>query len=54
MKYYFLCSYIAAKEHEMEIGLPTDVKHVSHIGWDRSSDHAPSWVCYDINIYTYI
>ncbi|KAF3332950.1 CRIB domain-containing protein RIC10-like isoform X2 [Carex littledalei] len=34
----------AAKEHEMEIGLPTDVKHVSHIGWDRSSDHAPSWM----------
>lgn len=28
----------------MEIGFPTDVKHVAHIGWDGPSDSAPSWV----------
>ncbi|MBA0598267.1 hypothetical protein Gorai_008039, partial [Gossypium raimondii] len=26
----------------MEIGNPTDVKHVAHIGLDSSSDTAPS------------
>lgn len=29
----------------MEIGYPTDVKHVAHIGWDGQSGSAPSWVC---------
>jgi hypothetical protein len=33
------------KEQEMQIGLPTDVKHVAHIGWDGPSANAPSWVC---------
>lgn len=29
----------------MEIGFPTDVKHVAHIGWDgQSGSCAPSWV----------
>lgn len=28
----------------MEIGGPTDVKHVAHIGMDGSSGSAPSWV----------
>ena len=28
----------------MDIGYPTDVRHVSHIGWDSSSSSAPSWV----------
>lgn len=28
----------------MEIGYPTDVKHVAHIGWDGPSGSAPSWV----------
>ena len=29
----------------MQIGLPTDVKHVAHIGWDGPSvNSAPSWV----------
>lgn len=28
----------------MEIGYPTDVKHVAHIGWDGSSGSAPSWM----------
>ncbi|CAN8245159.1 unnamed protein product [Cochlearia groenlandica] len=31
-------------EDEMEIGYPTDVRHVSHIGWDSSSSSAPSWL----------
>ncbi|THG02022.1 hypothetical protein TEA_009325 [Camellia sinensis var. sinensis] len=33
------------KEREIEIGYPTDVKHVAHIGWDGpSSGSAPSWM----------
>ncbi|KAL1567729.1 CRIB domain-containing protein RIC10-like isoform X2 [Salvia divinorum] len=32
------------KEPEMEIGGPTDVKHVAHIGTDGSSGNAPSWM----------
>nr|GEY78508.1 CRIB domain-containing protein RIC10-like [Tanacetum cinerariifolium] len=28
----------------MEIGYPTDVKHVAHIGWDGSSGSAPAWM----------
>ncbi|XP_044962294.1 CRIB domain-containing protein RIC4-like isoform X2 [Hordeum vulgare subsp. vulgare] len=32
----------AQKEHEMEIGFPTDVKHVAHIGLG-TSDTSPSW-----------
>ncbi|KAE8728672.1 CRIB domain-containing protein RIC9 [Hibiscus syriacus] len=32
------------KEREMEIGYPTDVKHVAHVGWDGSSGTAPSWM----------
>ncbi|KAG2277267.1 hypothetical protein Bca52824_059822 [Brassica carinata] len=31
------------KDEEMDIGYPTDVRHVSHIGWDSSSSSAPSW-----------
>ncbi|PWZ40470.1 Elongation factor Ts [Zea mays] len=35
----------AVKEHEMEIGCPTDVKHVAHIGWDSVAGGAsPSWM----------
>ncbi|XP_062217853.1 CRIB domain-containing protein RIC7-like [Phragmites australis] len=33
-----------AKEPEMQIGNPTDVKHVAHIGWDNASVTAPSWM----------
>lgn len=29
------------KEREMEIGVPTDVKHVTHIGWDGSTTLNP-------------
>ncbi|KAK9087500.1 hypothetical protein Syun_029894 [Stephania yunnanensis] len=32
------------KERELQIGLPTDVKHVAHIGWDGPSAAAPSWM----------
>ncbi|CAD6342173.1 unnamed protein product, partial [Miscanthus lutarioriparius] len=30
------------KDHQMEIGYPTDVKHVAHIGWDSPTGSAPS------------
>ncbi|CAL9076175.1 unnamed protein product [Musa textilis] len=32
------------KEAEMQIGFPTDVKHVAHIGWDGPSVSSPSWM----------
>ncbi|KAF5736736.1 CRIB domain-containing protein RIC7-like [Tripterygium wilfordii] len=32
------------KEPEMQIGLPTDVKHVAHIGWEGPSANTPSWM----------
>lgn len=32
------------KEQEMQIGYPTDVKHVAHIGWDGPSVTSPSWM----------
>ncbi|CAH2051155.1 unnamed protein product [Thlaspi arvense] len=37
----------SGKEEEIEIGNPTDVKHVAHIGWDGPSANAataPSWM----------
>ncbi|KAL9364223.1 hypothetical protein Peur_042096 [Populus x canadensis] len=35
------------KEQEMQIGFPTDVKHVAHIGCDGpSATNAPSWVLF--------
>ena len=43
------------KEREMQIGHPTDVKHVAHIGWDGPDGTTPSWVCNMfvlINFYT--
>jgi hypothetical protein len=42
-KLMICCSHAAHKEHEMEIGFPTDVKHVAHIGLG-TSDTSPSWV----------
>ncbi|XP_051136343.1 CRIB domain-containing protein RIC10-like [Andrographis paniculata] len=37
-----------AEEREMQIGHPTDVKHLAHIGWDghggSSGNSAPSWM----------
>ncbi|MCD7454716.1 hypothetical protein HAX54_025779 [Datura stramonium] len=41
-KYIF--NNFAVKERELEIGCPTDVKHVAHIGWDGPSGSAPSWM----------
>jgi hypothetical protein len=35
---------VVVKEREMEIGCPTDVKHVTHIGLDPPSGSAPAWV----------
>lgn len=32
------------KEREIEIGYPTQVKHVAHIGCEGSSGSAPGWV----------
>ncbi|XP_015887869.3 CRIB domain-containing protein RIC7 [Ziziphus jujuba] len=32
------------KEEEMQIGFPTDVKHVAHIGCDGPSANTPSWM----------
>ncbi|KAJ4726925.1 CRIB domain containing protein [Melia azedarach] len=32
------------KEPDMQIGYPTDVKHVAHIGWDGPSVNSPSWM----------
>lgn len=32
------------REREMEIGYPTDVKHVAHIGWDGPSVGGPTWM----------
>ncbi|KAF5823123.1 putative CRIB domain-containing protein [Helianthus annuus] len=32
------------KEPEIQIGAPTDVKHVAHIGCDGPSSNAPSWM----------
>nr|GMD11405.1 CRIB domain-containing protein RIC10-like [Ipomoea batatas] len=31
-------------EIEIEIGDPTDVKHVAHIGWDGQTGSAPTWM----------
>ncbi|XP_071687824.1 CRIB domain-containing protein RIC5-like [Rutidosis leptorrhynchoides] len=33
-----------SKEPEIQIGAPTDVKHVAHIGCDGPSSNAPSWM----------
>ncbi|XVF25992.1 hypothetical protein REPUB_Repub13aG0262100 [Reevesia pubescens] len=40
----FISQIFVVKEREMEIGYPTDVKHVAHIGWDGPSGTAPSWM----------
>ncbi|KAJ6819381.1 putative CRIB domain-containing protein RIC7 [Iris pallida] len=34
------------KEQEMQIGFPTDVKHVAHIGWDGPAavNNTPTWM----------
>ncbi|MCL7027250.1 hypothetical protein MKW94_030922, partial [Papaver nudicaule] len=40
----YISQMFVVKEHEMQIGNPTDVKHVAHIGWDGQSSNAPSWM----------
>ncbi|KAK6917334.1 CRIB domain [Dillenia turbinata] len=40
----YISNIFVVKEREMEIGYPTDVKHVAHIGWDGHSGSAPSWM----------
>ncbi|XP_065879079.1 CRIB domain-containing protein RIC9-like [Euphorbia lathyris] len=42
----YIAQIFVVKEREMEIGYPTDVKHVAHIGWDggASAASAPSWM----------
>lgn len=32
------------KEPELQIGFPTDVKHVAHIGWDGPNVEDPGWM----------
>ncbi|KAL3615001.1 hypothetical protein CASFOL_040662 [Castilleja foliolosa] len=41
---YTLSQIFVVKEREMEIGSPTDVKHVAHIGWEGQSGSAPAWM----------
>jgi hypothetical protein len=33
------------RDNDLDIGYPTDVKHVAHIGWDGPSINGPGWVC---------
>ncbi|KAM3306447.1 CRIB domain-containing protein RIC10-like [Capsicum chacoense] len=41
----FVCKFtVVNKERELEIGCPTDVKHVAHIGWEGPSGGAPTWM----------
>ncbi|CAL1397756.1 unnamed protein product [Linum trigynum] len=40
----FITQIFVVKERELEIGFPTDVKHVAHIGWDGASGNPPSWM----------
>uniref|UniRef100_A0A7N1A6H5 CRIB domain-containing protein n=1 Tax=Kalanchoe fedtschenkoi TaxID=63787 RepID=A0A7N1A6H5_KALFE len=40
----FITQIFVVKEREMEIGYPTDVKHVAHIGWDGASGAPPAWM----------
>ncbi|GAB2242170.1 hypothetical protein Droror1_Dr00018945 [Drosera rotundifolia] len=39
-----VCGTEEEEEKEMQIGLPTDVKHVAHIGWDGPAVSSPSWM----------
>ena len=51
------CNADEDKEPDMQIGFPTDVKHVAHIGWDGPSVDSPSWVLiyfYHINILLFL
>ncbi|CAA2934295.1 Hypothetical predicted protein [Olea europaea subsp. europaea] len=43
-KYTLSQMFVVKEDREIEIGYPTDVKHVAHIGWDGPSGSAPSWM----------
>lgn len=36
---------------EIEIGYPTDVKHLAHIGLEGSSSNGPGWVSYLVSCF---
>ncbi|KAJ8498656.1 hypothetical protein OPV22_009208 [Ensete ventricosum] len=40
----YISQIFDGKDQEMQIGHPTDVKHVAHVGCDGSSNHSPSWM----------
>ncbi|XP_057450299.1 CRIB domain-containing protein RIC10-like [Lotus japonicus] len=40
----YITQIFVVKEREMDIGYPTDVKHVAHIGWDGPTGSGPSWM----------
>ncbi|KAK9681611.1 hypothetical protein RND81_10G014800 [Saponaria officinalis] len=40
----YISHLFVVKERELEIGSPTDVKHVAHIGWDGTDGTSPSWM----------
>lgn len=40
----FISQIFVVKEQELEIGCPTDVKHVAHIGSDGPSGATPAWM----------
>ncbi|XP_074270298.1 CRIB domain-containing protein RIC10-like [Silene latifolia] len=40
----YISQIFVVKEREMDIGRPTDVKHVAHIGWDGPDSTAPTWM----------
>ncbi|XP_038982368.1 CRIB domain-containing protein RIC7-like isoform X1 [Phoenix dactylifera] len=40
----YISQMFDGKEPEMQIGFPTDVKHVAHIGWDGPNMNAPGWM----------
>uniref|UniRef100_A0A1D1YP30 CRIB domain-containing protein n=1 Tax=Anthurium amnicola TaxID=1678845 RepID=A0A1D1YP30_9ARAE len=40
----YISQIFDTKEQEMQIGYPTDVRHVAHIGWDGPSVNPPSWM----------
>ncbi|XP_074298382.1 CRIB domain-containing protein RIC10-like [Silene latifolia] len=40
----YISHLFVVKERELEIGSPTDVKHVAHIGWNSPDSTSPSWM----------
>ncbi|XP_050371962.1 CRIB domain-containing protein RIC6 [Argentina anserina] len=41
----YISQIFEEKDQEIQIGFPTDVKHVAHIGWDGpSANSTPSWM----------